>query len=115
MAPREEESAIETSSSELDDFSQDVEIPPHTRNTHNGHDLEKQDTARSASTTGRNRPRVTRTQSLTRRNLRGRFTHPLQHIKTTEDQIVDFDGADDPYRPLNWPMRKKVVTTLLYG
>jgi hypothetical protein len=28
---------------------------------------------------------------------------------------VDFDGEDDPYRPLNWPFRKKVVTTMLYG
>jgi MFS family permease len=28
---------------------------------------------------------------------------------------VDFDGPDDPYRPINWPFRKKVVTTLLYG
>ncbi|EED13459.1 conserved hypothetical protein [Talaromyces stipitatus ATCC 10500] len=29
--------------------------------------------------------------------------------------IVDFDGPDDPYRPLNWPMRKKLVTTILYS
>ncbi|KAM0492639.1 hypothetical protein ACHAP8_009817 [Fusarium lateritium] len=43
------------------------------------------------------------------------FTHPLAHIKTTEDQIVDFDGLDDPYRPINWPMKKKVITTMLYG
>ncbi|KAL6366186.1 hypothetical protein LRP88_00283 [Fusarium phalaenopsidis] len=43
------------------------------------------------------------------------FTHPLSHIKTTEDQLVDFDGPDDPYRPMNWPTKKKVLTTLLYG
>lgn len=29
--------------------------------------------------------------------------------------IVDFDGPDDPYRPLNWPMRKKLITTALYS
>jgi MFS family permease len=29
--------------------------------------------------------------------------------------IVDFDGPDDIYRPLNWPTHKKVVTTMLYG
>ena len=29
--------------------------------------------------------------------------------------LVDFDGDDDPYRPLNWPMRKKVVVTFLYS
>jgi hypothetical protein len=44
-----------------------------------------------------------------------RFTHPLSHSKTTEDVIVDFDGPDDPYRPLNWGFRKKAVTTVLYG
>lgn len=43
------------------------------------------------------------------------FTHPLSHIKTTEDQLVDFDGPDDPYRPMNWPTKKKVLTTMLYG
>jgi hypothetical protein len=44
-----------------------------------------------------------------------RFTHPLSHTKTTEDVIVDFDGPDDPYRPMNWGFRKKAVTTVLYG
>ena len=29
--------------------------------------------------------------------------------------IVDFEGKDDPYRPMNWPLRKKVITTVLYG
>lgn len=43
------------------------------------------------------------------------FTHPLSHIPTTEDEIVDFDGPDDPYHPLNWPTHKKVLTTALYG
>lgn len=44
-----------------------------------------------------------------------RFTHPLTHTKTTEDVLVDFDGPDDPYKPLNWAFRKKAITTLLYG
>ncbi|KAM0350966.1 hypothetical protein ACHAPU_002744 [Fusarium lateritium] len=43
------------------------------------------------------------------------FTHPLAHAKTTEDELVDFDGPDDPYRPMNWPTKKKVITTMLYG
>ncbi|KPM43947.1 putative MFS-type transporter [Neonectria ditissima] len=43
------------------------------------------------------------------------FSHPLSHIPTTQDQLVDFEGPDDPYRPLNWPTHKKVTTTLLYG
>ncbi|KIW97549.1 uncharacterized protein Z519_01133 [Cladophialophora bantiana CBS 173.52] len=45
----------------------------------------------------------------------GTFTHPLEHQKTTVEDLVDFDGADDPYRPVNWSMKKKVVTTALYG
>lgn len=44
-----------------------------------------------------------------------RFTHPLSHTKTTEGVVVDFDGLDDPYRPLNWSFKKKAITTVLYG
>lgn len=43
------------------------------------------------------------------------FTHPLSHQRTTPAELVDFDGPDDPYRPMNWPTHKKVSTTLLYG
>ncbi|THC90346.1 hypothetical protein EYZ11_010188 [Aspergillus tanneri] len=43
------------------------------------------------------------------------FTHPLSHIKTVDDVIVEFDGPDDPYKPLNWGFGKKCITTLLYG
>lgn len=97
--------------------------PSTTRPDYLGPDLEKQETAKDepqSITTGNpnntTRARVTRTQSLTRRaTYRGRFTHPLAHIKTTDAEIVDFDGDDDPYRPINWPFRKKLVTTLLYG
>jgi len=44
-----------------------------------------------------------------------KFTHPLSHTKTSPDVVVDFDGPDDPYRPLNWGFRKKAFTTVLYG
>ncbi|KAI1386722.1 polyamine transporter 1 [Hypoxylon trugodes] len=43
------------------------------------------------------------------------FNHPLAREKTGHEYLVDFDGPDDPYRPVNWPRHKKVVTTLLYG
>jgi hypothetical protein len=45
------------------------------------------------------------------------FTHPLTHTPTTPSVLVDFDSPQDqdPYKPLNWPLRKKVLTTLLYG
>jgi len=31
------------------------------------------------------------------------------------DNIVVFDGKDDPEAPLNWPTKKKIITTMLYG
>lgn len=43
------------------------------------------------------------------------FSHPLTHQQTTPHELVDFDGPEDPYRPINWPTQKKVSTTLLYG
>ena len=80
-------------------------------------DLEKADTAEEAAPGGAiSSGRVSRIQSLTRRKTReGVFSHPLSHVKTAPEVLVDFDGPDDPYRPLNWPMRKKVITTALYG
>ena len=83
-------------------------------------DLEKAETVedeRNATTTGATRTvssgRVSRIQSLRRRPTA--FDHPLSHVKTSADVVVDFDGPDDPYRPINWPYRKKVITTVLYG
>ena len=83
-------------------------------------DLEKAETVedeRNATTTGAKRTissgRVSRIQSLRQRPTA--FDHPLSHVKTSADVIVDFDGPDDPYRPINWPFRKKVITTILYG
>lgn len=43
------------------------------------------------------------------------FSHPMADKPTSENYIVDFDGDDDPYRPINWPTHKKVLTTVLYG
>jgi Major Facilitator Superfamily len=43
------------------------------------------------------------------------FTHPLEAVRTGPDVLVTFDGKDDPYNPLNWGFKKKVITTLLYG
>ena len=44
-----------------------------------------------------------------------RLSHPVPKQSTGPEVIVDFDGKDDPYRPINWPFRKKVITTILYG
>jgi hypothetical protein len=43
------------------------------------------------------------------------FSHPLTNIKTGPSNIVDFGGPNDPYRPTNWPLRKKIIITALYG
>ncbi|KAJ5115661.1 hypothetical protein N7456_000009 [Penicillium angulare] len=43
------------------------------------------------------------------------FTHSSGESKSDNDNIVDFDGPDDPYRPMNWSFRKKALTTILYG
>ena len=46
------------------------------------------------------------------------FSHPLVKESTgagADAMVVEFDGEGDPYRPMNWPFRKKVITTLLYG
>ncbi|KAI9722945.1 MAG: hypothetical protein M1812_001394 [Candelaria pacifica] len=77
-------------------------------------DLEKAETARPDARTNASDQRVTRLRSIVG-GSGYRFSHPLSNTKTNEDAIVDFDGPDDPYRPLNWPFRKKVITTLLYG
>lgn len=78
-------------------------------------DVEKADSLEgevSGASTGHMSP----VQTLTLRSTRTpAFTHPLSHVKTIAEDLVGFDGADDPYRPINWPFRKKVITTMLYG
>lgn len=71
-------------------------------------------------TTSRNLERATTTASTALATIRSRaprreFTHPLENTKTSKDVIVEFDGPDDPYRPLNWSFKKKAITTVLYG
>ncbi|GAD96589.1 MSF drug transporter, putative [Paecilomyces variotii No. 5] len=82
----------------------------------NGANLEKQSTAASALSSMEQRAQSVISRIRSREpGQTARFTHPLSHTKTGPDVIVDFDGPDDPYRPLNWGFRKKAVTTLLYG
>jgi DHA1 family multidrug resistance protein-like MFS transporter len=79
-------------------------------------------TAGNATTTGLTQPlsrtisrRDTALSRLRTRPNVAPFTHPLAHQETTADVLVDFEGDDDPYRPMNWPTKKKVTTTLMYG
>lgn len=43
------------------------------------------------------------------------LAQPPQSQPREAPGIVDFEGPTDPYLPMNWPLRKKVITTLLYG
>jgi DHA1 family multidrug resistance protein-like MFS transporter len=60
-------------------------------------------------------PRSPATRLVSRVSRQPTFYHPLEHTPSTRDVIVDFDGPDDPYRPINWPFQKKAYTTLIYG
>ncbi|KAJ5945909.1 Major facilitator superfamily domain general substrate transporter [Penicillium verhagenii] len=56
--------------------------------------------------------------SRIRSQVPGQVRHialPFSHVKTSDDMVVDFDGPEDPYQPLNWRFSKKLVTTILYG
>ncbi|KAL6887983.1 MFS general substrate transporter [Trichoderma evansii] len=115
-----------SSSHSINDREKDDELDGHRPALHESQtnvsqNSKNQPRPRSASSSGLSRPL---SRSLSRREtvvsrIRSRadvqFTHPLAHIKTTEDEIVTFDGPDDPYHPLNWPTHKKVLTTALYG
>jgi hypothetical protein len=98
------------------DYNNSEEIEPHRSREDGIAALEKQSTAASGYSAFEQR-----TQSIVSR-IRSRepgqtakFHHPLTHTKTSPDVIVDFDGPDDPYRPLNWGFKKKAITTVLYG
>ncbi|KAL3480240.1 major facilitator superfamily domain-containing protein [Aspergillus californicus] len=108
---REDELASRASS---DDADIDIEsLSSHDRNTNA---LEKQSTVASGLSVLEQRAQSAISRIRSREpGQTARFTHPLSHSKTKDDVIVDFDGPDDPYRPLNWSFRKKAITTVLYG
>lgn len=78
--------------------------------------LEKQSTAASGLSVFEQRAQSVVSRMRSREpGQTAKFTHPLSHTKTSPDVIVDFEGPDDPYQPLNWGFKKKAVTTVLYG
>lgn len=107
---REDDHTSRASTDDADDISS---VEEHDR----GLDaLEKQTTASSAFSAFEQRAQSAVSRIRSREpGQTARFTHPLSHTKTKDDVIVDFDGPDDPYRPLNWGFRKKAITTVLYG
>lgn len=108
-----EDLATETKSEELDGHR-----PSLREMRSNSSRRPRADTGASAVTSGSLARSVTRRDTVISR-IRSRpvpqFTHPLAHTPTTVDELVDFDGPDDPYHPLNWVTHKKATTTALYG
>ena len=101
------------SSTERNSSSQSVRQATKNGDIEKGPSTNDQDELRVRRTTS---ARINRVQSLAnRRAYDAAFSHPLAHAKTAHDVVVDFDGPDDSYHPLNWPFRKKVITTALYG
>lgn len=103
------------SSSLSDSFSSRSNFDPYLAST-GAVDLERAESRRSR----RAESTLERTATNALSTIRSRkpftpFTHPLAHTQTSADVLVEFEGPDDPYNALNWPFRKKVITTALYG
>lgn len=102
----------ETDSDSSSVFSErHMEGPPSTRRSSSLARVPSRRLER-ASTTASNALSMVRSR---RPGERQPFSHPLEHQKTEKDVIVDFEGADDPYRPTNWSLKKRSMTTVLYG
>jgi hypothetical protein len=103
-----------TSRSSTDDIDIESELRDNTDVLPNR--LEKQSTVASGLSVFEQRAQSVVSRIRSREpGQTAKFTHPLSHTKTSPDVIVDFEGPDDPYRPLNWGFKKKAVTTVLYG
>lgn len=114
------------SSSDFNGTEKDADHDGHRPTNRELHDSISRSISRPRATTGRTTGReepMSRTIShrdtvlsriRTRPNV-APFSHPLAHQQTTAEVLVDFEGEDDPYRPINWSTKKKVNTTLLYG
>ncbi|KAH8881335.1 MFS general substrate transporter [Thozetella sp. PMI_491] len=128
----ETESPLRASASEKDNSSDhlpsDSDLPSEDEDTQeddDGHRPTRQDLRPSLSRRGTaTASGLSLARTISRRDtaisrIRSRpvpqFTHPLTHQPTGRAELVDFDGPDDEYRPINWPTHRKVSTTLLYG
>lgn len=92
----------------------------HERNGLGGHESHLDRVRSSQSARSRRGSNIYRTGTNILSTVRSRrpvpaFSHKLTNVPTTKDVIVDFDGPDDPYRPMNWSVNKKIMTTVLYG
>ncbi|KAI2669707.1 hypothetical protein LCP963914a_9895 [Penicillium roqueforti] len=104
----------DSKSTALDDFES---LDDHCDNTeHRAAHLQKRSAASSGASHFEQRAQSTISRIRSREpSQTAQFVHPLAHTKTSNDVMVDFEGPDDPYKPLNWGFTKKAVTTVLYG
>ncbi|KEF60769.1 uncharacterized protein A1O9_02331 [Exophiala aquamarina CBS 119918] len=103
----------ETTNSEYGDLG-----PPSDDESAKENPRRRRNSLANSTSLGLHRTVTRRETALSRIRSRapiGNFAHPLQHEKTSLDELVDFDGPDDPYRPSNWSVKKKIITTALYG
>lgn len=120
MAERTEHD-LHSSTSDDDIESRDSHSSSRSRSQHANAEgtispLAKQSTAASGLSVFEQRAQSTISRIRSREpGQTATFNHPLTHTKTSQDVIVDFEGPDDPYRPMNWSFTKKAVTTVLYG
>ncbi|RAL61348.1 hypothetical protein DID88_009484 [Monilinia fructigena] len=94
------------------------------------HDLERHPTVISRIQTARSQHTGTVGRSATGRSSRisrilstkekplplmglGKEYPPL--LPDQEEYVVEFDGPDDPLHAVNWPMKKKIITSILLG
>lgn len=111
-----EEHDRRSSVSSADVESQDGDMNPRAPNANGSLPLERTATAASGISTIEQRAQSIVSRIRSREpGQTAKFTHPLSHTKTSTDVLVDFEGPDDPYRPLNWGFKKKAITTVLYG
>lgn len=116
VMPEQTEDDYHSTTSSADIESLDTDHHADEENGQAALPLEKQTTAASGLSVFEQRAQsvVSRIRSRDPGQT-AKFTHPLTHTKTSPDVIVDFEGPDDPYRPLNWSFGKKATTTVLYG
>ncbi|KAJ5301934.1 hypothetical protein N7508_006797 [Penicillium antarcticum] len=114
--PHSNRTSISTDNIDIESHHSDSHSRSHSNESAVTAPLEKQSTTASGLSVFEQRAQSVISRIRSREpGQTAKFTHPLSHTKTTEDAIVDFEGPDDPYRPLNWGFRKKAVTTVLYG
>ncbi|KAG4031973.1 hypothetical protein MFRU_008g03230 [Monilinia fructicola] len=128
--PSHEIERIPTGSSTSTASSDASSQQPTISRTPTQHDLERHPTVISRIQTARSQHTGTVGRSVTGRSSKisrifstkekplplmglGKEYPPL--LPDQEEYVVEFDGPDDPLHAVNWPMKKKIITSILLG